>query len=224
MTSAPVYIDATGDLWMAANEVVYRVPATGSECSYDVGERITTDLVKNATGTAVFFGTESGSVFAVGGSILHEPRRGTTAALGRRNRRRKRQRRRGDLLVRRHWRDGAGRVRPRAGIPQRDDSPCERRAGDVADAPAILVNSEGDDALVVFVAGQKREGRDTRPILQGWDTDLSKYETVSVWSTSVSFLFKPEEDGVAAALLRPVVDPETFTLLVASSDGYSVRI
>jgi hypothetical protein len=91
----------------------------------------------------------------------------------------------------------------------------------VATAPAVLPNAGGDDALVVFVGGEKRDGRTIRPVLQACDRDLEELETVTVWGTAVSFLFKPEESGTApASLLRPIVDPETFTLLVASSDGH----
>jgi len=219
-TSAPLFVDATGDLWMAASEGVYRIPASGNECSYDVGEEITTDLVKNKTGSAIFFGTETGFVYAVGVGCTKldedRPLRSVvgiavvsdsadavvylTSDIGE--------------MARAEYDDGRG---------FRDVTASQRAVEPdvVAEAPAVLVNAAGDDALAVFVAGLKREGRANRPILQACDRDLEELETVTAWGTAVPFIFKPEEGGKApSALLRPVIDQETFTLLIASSDGY----
>jgi len=91
----------------------------------------------------------------------------------------------------------------------------------IALAPAILPNDDGDDALAVFVSGQARDGRTSRPILQGMEKNLEEYETVTAWGTSIDFVFQPEEqDQIPDVLLAPIVDVETFTLLIASSDGY----
>ncbi len=221
VTSAPAYSDANGDLWIASDQLVYRIPASGSESSYDVKERVTTDLVRNARGTALFFGTEAGSVYALNPTTcakLADDRQlrsvagiavvsrdddavvFLTSAIGE--------------AVREEYDHGRGFRNPQ--ISERTVEPDS-----IVGAPAILPNKGGDDAAVVFVAGQRRDGRTARSILQAWDRELQKYETVTVWGTSVPFVFKPEEDGVApAGLLQPVVDPETLTLLVASSDGY----
>ncbi len=224
VTSAPAYSTTTGDLWIASDQVVWRVPESGSECSYDVKERVTTDLVPNARGTALFFGTETGSVYAMNPATCAKiddirPLRSVagiavvsrdddaviflTSAIGE--------------AAREEYNHG------RRGFTDNQEQISERTVepDSIVDAPALLPNSNGDDALVVFVAGEKREGRTTRPILLAWDRDLQKYETVTVWGTTVPFLFKPEEAGTAPdALLRPIVDPDTSTLLVASSDGY----
>jgi hypothetical protein len=223
VTSAPAYSDATGDLWIASDQKVYRVPATGSECFYDVKERVTTDLVPNARGTALFFGTETGSVYAVNPTTClklddDRPLRSVAgiAVVSRDD----------DAVVfltseigevaREEYSHGTGRgFRSNPPIAARSLQPDS-----IVGAPAILPNSNVDDALVVFTVGQKREGRTTRPILLAWEAELQKYETVTVWGLSVPFLFKPEEEGKAPdTLLRPVVDAETLTLLVASSDG-----
>jgi len=224
VTSAPAYSDATGDFWIANDQKVYHVPASGSECFYDVKERVTTDLVTNARGTALFFGTETGSVYALNPTTCQSldndrPLRSVAgiAVVSRDD----------DAVVfltseigevaREEYNHGTGR-----GF--RSNPPIAARAlqpDSISGSPALLSNGNVDDALVVFTIGQKREGRTTRPILMAWDRELQKYETVTVWGTSVSFLFKPEEGGSAPeALLPPIVDLEDFKLLVASSDGY----
>ncbi len=221
VTSTPAYIDATGELWIAASDLIYRVPVSGSECSYDVGERITTDLVANATGSAVFFGTETGSVFAVGGSscaLLGEDRPlrsvvGIAVATD------------GDDAVIYLTSDIGEMARAEydhnRGFSDVTTSLREVEPDVVSTSPALLLNRSGDDASVVFVSGLKRDGRTNRPILHASDRDLAELETVTVWGTTVPFVFKPEEAGrTPAALLQPIVDPEWFVLLVASSDGY----
>jgi outer membrane protein assembly factor BamB len=224
VTSDPAYSDATGDLWIASDQVVWRIPASGSECFYDVKERVTTDLVPNARGTALFFGTETGSVYAMNPTTCAKiddirPLRSVagiavvsrdddavvflTSAIGE--------------AAREEYDHG------RRGFTDNQEQISERTVepDSIVGAPAILPNNNVDDALVVFVAGERREGRTTRPILLAWDRDLQNYETVTVWGDTIPFLFKPEEEGTAPdALLRPIVDPETSTLLVASSDGY----
>jgi hypothetical protein len=221
VTSAPVYADATGDLWIAADQIVYKVPASGSECSFDVKGRITTDLVRNARGTALFLGTETGALYALNPA--------TCASLG-------------DLSLLRSVsgfavaskdddavifvtseNGEAARVEYDHGRGFKNDELSARAVQPyaIAGAPAILPNAAEDDALAVFASGERRQASTLRPILVAWDQGLQKYKTVTVWGTSVPFLFRPEEAGTAPEqLLPPVVDPETSTLLVASSDGY----
>ncbi len=226
VTSVPAYFDTTGDLWFAADQTVYRVPASGSESSFNVNDRVTTDLVKNRRETALFFGTQSGYLYAldptanssstmqlwtfytqlrsvVGMSVVSKDDDAVffvSSAIG--------------DMARVEYDHGRG-FRNLV-VSSRLLSPSE-----IAAAPAVLANAAGDDAAVVFVSGRRQEGRTTYPVLQGWDREFKKYENVTVWGTAVPFLFKPEEGGATpAALLLPIVDPETFTLLVASSDGY----
>ena len=53
------------------------------------------------------------------------------------------------------------------------------------------------------------------------EKNLEEYETVTAWGTSIDFLFKPEEQSqIPDVLLTPIIDATTFTLLIASSDGY----
>ncbi len=226
VTSAPAYADGTGTIWIAADEVVYGIRSNGSSCSFDVQDRISTSLGLNATETTVFFGAESGGFYALdatsGGSTCSEEAFDgitlrsivgmsmvstdddaviyLTSDIGE--------------IARFEYDDGRGF----------DDVILSERQFDPTDiltAPAVLPNSDGDDAIAVFITGWTRDGRVTRPVLQGWESDLEEYETITVWSSSVPFLFKPEESGeIPDALLRPVVDPETGVLLVASSDGY----
>jgi len=225
VTSAPAYVDATGDLWIAVDQTVYRVPASGGECSYDVKDRVTTDLMKNAGETALFFGTQSGLLYALdlGSKASTCTKLADTAPL----------RSVVGMSVVSKDDDAAIYVADDIGETARVEydhgrgfrntkvSPRGLQLLSVATAPAVLPNAGGDDALVVFVVGEKRDGRTIRPVLQACDRDLEKLETVTVWGTAVSFLFKPEEGGTApTSLLRPIADLETFTLLVASSDGH----
>ncbi|MCX6091887.1 MAG: PQQ-binding-like beta-propeller repeat protein [Candidatus Bipolaricaulota bacterium] len=226
VTSAPAYVVATGTLWIAADEVIYGIPASGSESTVTVNERVTTDLWLNARETALLYGTQSGYLYALDPTAKSQT--GTQLA-----------------TLYTQLRSIVG-----MSLVSRDDDAVLFVASDIGDmarveydqgrgfrnllistrllepsviaaAPAVLANAAGDDAAVVFVSGERRDGRTTRPVLQGWDRRLEQYENVTVWGTAVPFLFKPEEEGtVPAALLRPIVDPETFTLLVASSDGY----
>jgi outer membrane protein assembly factor BamB len=226
VTSAPAYFDATGDLWFAADQTVYRVPASGSESSLNVNDRVTTDLVKNQRETALFCGTQSGYVYAldpaakssasmqlwtfytqlrsiVGMSAVSNNDDAVffvSSAIG--------------DMARVEYDHGRG-FRNLA-VSSRLLAPSA-----IAAAPAVLANAAGDDAALVLVSGKKQDGRTTYLVLQGWDREFGKYENVTVWGASVPFLFKPEEGGTASAtLLRPIVDAETFTLLVASSNGY----
>jgi hypothetical protein len=226
VTSAPAYFDATGDLWFATDQTVYRVPASGTESSLSVNDRVTTDLVKNARETALFYGTQSGYLYAldpaaksptsvqlwtfytelrsiVGMTLVSKDDDAVffvSSAIG--------------DMARVEYDHGRG-------FRNLAVSPRLLEPSVIAAAPAILANAAGDDAAVVFISGDKQTGRTTRPVLQAWDREFKKYENVTVWGTAVPFLFKPEEGGIApAALLLPIVDPETFTLLVASSDGF----
>ncbi|MEW5826131.1 MAG: CARDB domain-containing protein [Candidatus Bipolaricaulota bacterium] len=226
VTAAPTYVDATGALWIATDEVVRGILPSGSECSIDLQDRVTTDLVANGARTALFFGTQSGFIYAVGTSIGTsactqladlDPLR-TTVGLA---------------VASGEGEDDAilfitsdigemARVEYDHGRGFRDSTVSVRQLepSAIAAAPALLLNADGDDAAVMFVSGLMRDGRTTRPVLQAWDADLEAYEKVTVWGTSVPFLFKPTEGGSPpSALLRPVVDGETYTLLVASSDG-----
>jgi hypothetical protein len=225
VTSAPAYVDATGALWIATDMIVRGIPATGSECMIDLKDRVTTDLAKNQRETALFFGTESGSVYAVDIAV----KAGTCTQLATTDPLRSVV---GMSLVSQD--DDAviyltsdigemARVEYDHGRGFRNTTTSTRQLEPLAvtTGPALLATAAGGDAAVMFVSGQMRDGRTNRPVLQAWDRDLKKYETVVVWGTAVPFLFKPEEGGTSpASLLRPIVDPETFTLLVASSDGH----
>lgn len=224
VTSAPAYNATTGDVWLAADEVLWRVPASGNECSYNVGERITTDLATNASGTAVFFGTESGFVYALNGSTcaVIADERPLRSVVG--------------IAVASDGNDAVIFLTSDIGVMARAEYAHNRdfRSGDVtvsqsvvepyaaSDAPALLLNSRGDDAVAVFLSGEEREGRTYRPVLQACDRDLEELQTVPVWGgVSIPFIFKPKEgEKIPSALLRPVIDQEWATLLVASSDGY----
>ncbi len=226
VTTAPCYDSATGVVWIAADETIYGIRQTGTACSFDVQDRISTSLHLNGTRTTLFFGAESGGVYALGAtstgstcaekdydgitlrSIVGMSLTSTdddaviylTSDIGE--------------IARFEYDEGRGF----------DDTKLSERRFDPTDiltAPAILPNSKADDAVAVFISGWTRDGRVTRPILQGWEADLDDYESITVWSASVPFLFKPEEDGVIPdALFKPVVDADRGVLLVASTDGY----
>jgi outer membrane protein assembly factor BamB len=224
-TTKPAYVDATGAVWFASNETVYGIPIDGASCTYDVKDRVTTSLEVNATGTSLFFGTDSGFVYALnaepasGGCAVvasDDPLRTVvgmavvtddedaviylTSDIGE--------------IARVEYNEGRGFEK--VVTSERRHEPTE-----ILVAPAVLENKRGDDAEVLFVSGKTRDGRTTRPVLQGWNKKLEKYVTVTLWGSSVSFVFKPEEDGVVPhELLVPIVDQDTYTLLVASSDGY----
>jgi len=221
VTASPVYATATGDLWIAADQAVYRIPATGSERTFDANERITTRLVQNETGTALFFGTETGFVYAIDPSTCEaldsdRPLRSVVGISVASND--------DDAVVFLTSEIGQAARVEYHGQGFRDPQVSARgiELDLITGDPAILTNSAGDDADFVFVTGEVREGRTTRPILVAWDRDLQEYGTVTVWGTSASFVFKPEEGGVAstAALLRPIIDLQDKVLLIASSDGY----
>jgi outer membrane protein assembly factor BamB len=224
-TTRPAYDDENSVLWYAADEIVYGVHANGTECSFDVADRISTQVELTATSKAVLFGTETGYLYALDAE----------AAVGNCNTKAEEQPLRtivGMDLVK--DKDDAviyltsdigqiARVEYDEGRGFRNIETSERKyePTEILTAPAILPNRTADDASILFVTGTIREGRITRPILQGWAKNLSKYESVDVWGTSTSFLFKPKEAGIIPeSLLAPVVDPETYTLLVVSSDGY----
>ena len=227
VSSAPAYDTATQVLWIASDEFVYGIQMNGSFCVYDAFDRITTDLRFNATSTALFFGTDTGLLYAIDPTSTGEvcqikadfTQAGLRAIVGM-------------ALVSSdddaviYVTDDAGlmvRAEYDEGKGFRDFTESERaiEPNSISLAPAILPNDDGDDALAVFVSGQIRDGRTARPILQGMETDLENYESVNVWGTSIDFLFRPEEQSqIPDALLTPIVDAETFTLLVASSDGY----
>jgi hypothetical protein len=89
-------------------------------------------------------------------------------------------------------------------------------------APAVAQGE--DDPESVFVAGFTFEGAESRPVLQGWNRNLSGYETYSSWGTSVPFVFKPKEDDAAPArLLTPYVELDRFegwiTVVVSAVGG-----
>ena len=227
VSTAPAYDPVTQILWIASGEFVYGVSPDGSSCVYDAFDPITTDLRFNSSATALFFGTDTGLLYAVDPASTGETcqikadftQAGLRAVVGL------------DLVSNDddailYVTDDAGlmvRVEYDEGRGFRDHTESERafEPNSIALAPAILPNSDRDDALAVFVAGQARDGRTSRPILQGMEKNLEEYETVNMWGGSVDFVFKPEEDGqVPDHLLTPIVDVETFTLLVASTDGY----
>ncbi|MFC2079055.1 CARDB domain-containing protein [Candidatus Bipolaricaulota bacterium] len=227
VSSAPAYDATTQVVWIASDEFIYGFQPSGSFCIYDAFDRITTDLLFNSTSTALFFGTDAGLLYAIDPQSTGEEcdikadftQAGLRSIVGM------------DLVS--NDDDAVLYVTDDAGLMVRveydegrgfdnfDESERASEPNSIALAPAILPNSDGDDALAVFVSGQARDGRTTRPILQGMERNLEDYETVTAWGTSIDFIFKPEEDdAIPAALLTPVVDAETFTLLVASSDGY----
>ena len=227
VSSAPAYDAATEILWIASDEFVYGLQPSGNFCTYDAFDGITTDLRFNATSTALFFGTDTGLLYAIDPQSTGETcdikadftQAGLRSIVGL------------DLVSNDedavlYVTDDAGlmvRVEYDEGRGFRDFTESERAVepNSIALAPAILPNSDGDDALAVFVSGQTRDGRTSRPILQGMEKNLSDYETVTAWGTSIDFVFKPEEQGqIPDVLLTPIVDVATFTLLVASSDGY----
>jgi len=227
VSTKPAYVDATGAVWFASDEAIYGILPDGTECTYDVKDRVTTPLELNGTGTSLFFGTESGSVYAVdtevgGGSCTvlasSDPLRTVvgmalasaeedaviylTSDIGE--------------IARVEYDEGKGFTKTTTS--QRNLEPT-----DIFVSPALLENRKGDDADVVLVAGEWKEkgARTTRPVLQGWKTDLNAYETVRMWGSSVSFVFEPEEGGdIPQRLLTPVVDQDWDIVLVASSDGY----
>lgn len=227
VSSAPAYDAATEILWIASDEFVYGLQPSGAFCTYDAFDGITTDLLFNAASTALFFGTDTGLLYAIDPQSTGETcdikadftQAGLRAIVGM------------DLVSNDedavlYVTDDAGlmvRVEYDEGRDFRDYTESERafEPNSIALAPAILPNSDGDDALAVFVSGQARDGRTSRPILQGMEKDLSDYETVTAWGASIDFVFKPEEESqIPDVLLTPIVDVATFTLLVASSDGY----
>ena len=228
VTARPAYSDSTGTIWFASDETIHGLRADGTECSNDdILDQITSNLMLNWDETVVFFGTDSGDFFAidatatgttcpiisqetallkrtiVGLDIVSDSSDAilyVTSSIGE--------------IVRVEYDDGRGFDDISNGID-------EFEPREISTAPAILPTSNGKDAAIVFLSGQTRDGRTDRPILQGWDKNLEEYETVTVWSTSASFLFRPSEGGrIPETLLTPVVDVATFTLLVASSDGY----
>ncbi len=229
VTTRPVFANTTGTVWYASDETIHGFRSDGSSCSNDtILDQITSNLGINQDETAVFFGTDSGDFFAIGAAgtgstcplvdqetaLLKRTIVGldvvsdsgdavlyVTSSIGE--------------IVRVEYDDGRGFDDEFA------NGVDENEPREIAAAPVILPTSNGKDAKIVFLTGQTRDGRTDRPILQGWEKDLEEYETVSVWNTSVSFIFKPEENGtIPAELLTPVIDPDTYTLLVASSDGY----
>jgi CARDB protein/putative pyrroloquinoline-quinone binding quinoprotein len=227
VSSAPAYDAATEIVWIASDEVVYGLQPSGAFCTYDTFDGITTDLRFNAASTALFFGTDTGLLYAIDPQSTGEiceikvdfTEAGLRSIVGM------------DLVSNDedavlYVMDDAGlmvRVEYDEGRGFRDFTESERAVepNSIALAPAILPNEDGDDALAVFVSGRARDGRTSRPILQGMEKNLSDYETVTTWGTSIDFLFRPEEQGqIPDVLLTPIVDAATFTLLVASSDGY----
>lgn len=227
VSSTPAYDATTQRLWIASDEFVYGIQPNGSFCVYDAFDRITTDLQFNSSLTALFFGTDTGLLYAVDPQSTGDTcdikdeftQAGLRSIVG--------------MALVSNDDDAVLYVTDDAGLIVRveydegrgfDDYTESERAyepNSIALAPAILPNSDGDDALAVFVSGQTREGRTSRPILQGMEKNLEEYETVSVWGTSIDFLFKPEEQSeIPDVLLTPIIDAATFTLLVASSDGY----
>ncbi|MFC2082824.1 CARDB domain-containing protein [Candidatus Bipolaricaulota bacterium] len=228
VSTAPAYDAATQVLWIASDEVVYGIQPNGTSCAYDAFDRITTDLLFNSTSTALFFGTDTGLLYAIDPQSTGEEcaikeeeftQAGLRSIVGM------------DLVSSNddavlYLTDDAGlMVRVEydegRGFDNFDESVRASEPNSIALAPAILPNRDSDDALAVFVSGQVRDGRTSRPILQGMERDLEDYEKVTAWGTSIDFLFRPEEQGnIPDVLLTPVVDASTSTLLVASSDGY----
>lgn len=228
VTTKPVFSNATGTMWFASDETVYGLRSDGTECINDtILDQITSNLVINQDEMIVFFGTDSGDFYAIDASstgtscqivsqetaLLKRTIVGVdvvsdnadavlyvTSSIGE--------------IVRVEYSDGRG-------FDDIENGTDEHEPREIAAAPAILPTSNGKDAEIVFLTGQIRDRRTNRPVLQGWDKDLEEYETVDVWGTSIPFLFKPEEQGqIPDVLLTPIIDADTFTLLVASSDGY----
>jgi hypothetical protein len=228
VTTQPAFSNTAGTLWFASDETVHALRPDGTRCTNDsILDQITSNLGINQDETAVFFGTDSGDFFAiditsasascpivsqetallkrtiVGLDVVSDGSDAVlyvTSSIGE--------------IVRVEYSDGRGFDDIQNGVD-------EFEPREIAASPAILPTSNGKDATVVFLVGQTRDGRTDRPVLQGWDRNLEEYETVSIWSSSIPFLFKPKEnDAIPEALLTPVVDAATFTLIVASSDGY----
>ncbi len=227
VSTKPAYVDATGAIWFASDEEIYGILPNGSECTYDVKDRVTTSLELNGTGTSLFFGTESGSVYAVdavvgGGTCTvlasADPLRtvvGMAVATAEE-----------DAVI--YLTSDIGEIArveydERKGFTRVTTSERDFEPTKILVAPALLENRKGDDADAVLVAGEWKEkgARTLRPVLQGWKSDLTEYETVKIWGSSVSLVFEPEEDTVIPqGLLMPVIDQDWKILLVASSDGY----
>lgn len=229
VSAAPTYSVESQTLWVAQDEFVYGLNSTGSVCEFDALDLVTTPLLISGDGTTIFFGTDQGTLYAidaagVGGTCTSkdaiEPG-GLRTIIG--------------MAIVSADEDAVLYMAGDTGVMGRieydyDDDPGFENYEESVRAyeptgielsPAILANDNGDDALAISFVGETRDGRITRPILQTMEKDLSKYELVSIWGSSVPFVFKPEEEDVApAALLSPVIDRETVTLLVASSDGY----
>lgn len=228
VTTRPVFSNTTATVWFASDETVYGLRADGTLCVNDnILDQITSNLGINHDETALYFGTDSGDFFAldisssdgscsivsqetallkrtiVGLDVVSDSADAVlyvTSSIGE--------------IVRVEYSEGRGFDDIQNGID-------EFEPREIAAAPAILPTSNGRDAKVVFLTGQTRDGRTDRPVLQGWDKDLEEYETVSAWGSSIPFVFKPrEEDVIPDELLTTIVDAATFTLLVASSDGY----
>jgi outer membrane protein assembly factor BamB len=225
VTARPAYSAAGGILWYAADEIVYGVRSNGTECTFDVADRISTPLLLTESRKAVLFGTETGYLYALDAASTA----GTCTAKAEGQPLR-------TIVGMEMIPDGddavvyltsdigqIARVEYDEGRGFKGIETSERKyePTEILTAPALLVDRNGNDASIVFVSGTIREGRVTRPVLQGWQKDLRKLETVTVWSSSVSFLFKPKESSaVPQRLLAPIVDQDTYTVLVASSDGY----
>jgi outer membrane protein assembly factor BamB len=228
VTTMPAFGNSTGTVWFASDETIYGLRSNGTECTYDeVLDQISSPLALNGDESVLFFGTDLGSFFALDASSSAS---GCSLLASE------------DLLLKRTIlgldlvSDGAdaviyvtssfgelARIEYDDGRGFQDKKEPTNASGprEIGASPAVLPNASGRDADVVFITGRTRDGRVDRPILQGWERDLKDYETVSVWSTSIPFLFKPKEGGVIPdALLTPIIDADTFTLLVSSSDGY----
>ena len=226
---APVYEPTSGTIWVADDAFVYGINASGTACEYDAVDIVTTPLLLNGDGTALFFGTDQGELFVLGsgaeGNACTEIAAGVEAGNIRTVSGMSLVSNDGDAVI---YLAGDTGVMERFEYDHGRSSPLSRDRGSERDfepsrielSPAILPNADGDDALAVFYVGDAREGRSTRPILQAMERELGEYEKVSVWGKSVPMLFKPEEDKIPATLLEPVVDYENGTLLVASSAGY----
>ncbi len=243
VTSAPVYIDTTGALWFATDQVLHGILANRTESTFDAQDRITTDLVLGGDSQVLFFGGESGDVYAMGATVTSGTRTsldrvtavravsGLTIAskagdkdgvlfVG------------GDIgeVVRVEY---AGSGSQRFATPDELDSTAlfrSLRPLKILGAPAFLPNRDGTDAVVIFAAAEVRySGTTRRPILLAFKDDLQNHAEVDVWGVDVPFAFEPEEGGTpTGALLSPVVDADelepsfvwkTPTVLVAASDG-----
>ena len=228
-TSPPGYADETGILWVPSGSTIHAFGTSGELCSYDVGDRVTTSVKLNHSGTVAFFGTDGGDLLAIASSTgagctvkAQENSLARRAIIGL------------DLYsddddAQIYVTSTIGEI---AGVEYRDsqsefrdvtEGTDSREPNDILTAPAVFA-ADGE-VKAVAVTGWER--KTDQPALQVWESGLDDYEQVNVWGNDdVWFVFMPEEDGVVPdALLSPLVavvdeENESAYVLVGCSNGY----